>query len=210
MAQWRNVTQNHQIHLARFDSEMYLKWCNDNGFDKIAADISKSDDWANLLKKQHKRRDYDWSVMQLADHGIVFRNSATEERVMVCHLYGCPNEESRKLEQLCREEGLTFTKLQDSWYYPGATTAYMIGVQKEQTEKQAEHELLTYKEYNRMRYRSNPRRTFEQEIRSNAKKLRALGCIVTFPPKDELNAAIDNYLANRTRRPRIDWEELTK
>lgn len=64
---------------------------------------------------------------------------------------------------------------------------------------------MDIKEYNRLRYRSNPRHTFEQEIRSHAKKLRALGCIVTFPSEDELAAAIDNYLANRPRRERIDW-----
>lgn len=67
---------------------------------------------------------------------------------------------------------------------------------------------MDYKEYNRIRYRSNPRRNFEQEIRSHVKKLRALGCVVTFPPEDELNAAIDNYLANRPRRERIDWEAM--
>lgn len=59
------------------------------------------------------------------------------------------------------------------------------------------------KEYNRQRYHSDPRHTFEREVRSYAKKLRALGCVVTFPPDDELNAAIDNYLANRTKRKRI-------
>ena len=65
---------------------------------------------------------------------------------------------------------------------------------------------MNHKEYNYWRYHANPRHTFEQEIRSHAKKLRALGCIVTFPSEDELAAAIDNYLANRPRRPRIDWE----
>lgn len=65
---------------------------------------------------------------------------------------------------------------------------------------------MTHREYNQWRYHANPRRTFEQEIRSHAKKLRALGCIVTFPPEEELSAAIDTYLANRQRRPRIDWE----
>lgn len=64
------------------------------------------------------------------------------------------------------------------------------------------------KEYNKLRYRKNPRRTFEQEIRSHAKKLRALGCIVTFPSEVELNTAIDHYLANRPRRERIDWEAM--
>ena len=67
---------------------------------------------------------------------------------------------------------------------------------------------MDYKEYNRIRYRTNPRRNFEQEIRSNAKKLRALGCIVTFPPEEELRTAIDAYLANRPRRERIDWEAV--
>ena len=59
------------------------------------------------------------------------------------------------------------------------------------------------KEYNRQRYHSDPRRTFEYDIRSYAKKLRALGCVVTFPPEDELNKAIDNYLENRATRKRI-------
>lgn len=67
-----------------------------------------------------------------------------------------------------------------------------------------------YKEYNRQRNQNNRRGRFVSEIKSAVKKLRAVGCIVTPPPEDELNAAIDNYLANRTRREKIDWEALTK
>lgn len=59
------------------------------------------------------------------------------------------------------------------------------------------------REYNRQRYHSDPRRVFECNIRSYAKILRALGCVVTFPPEDELNKAIDNYLENRAKRKRI-------
>lgn len=215
MAQWRNVTQNHQITLEKFDRTMYLEWCQANHFDKFAADVFKSDDWVSVLKKKHKRHDFDNRTMCMADHGVVFRNSATDERVMVCHLYGYADEDVPKLESLCKEERLSFDKLQESWYYPGKATAYVIrdcdypGKTTAYATRNCEKQ-ITLKEYNKLRYRSNPRRTFEHEIRSNAKKLRSLGCIVTFPPEDELNAAIDNYLANRTRREKIDWEALTK
>ena len=64
---------------------------------------------------------------------------------------------------------------------------------------------MDIKEYNRLRYRSNPRRNFENDLRSYVKKLQTLGYTVTPPPADQLDAAIDNYLANRPRRERIDW-----
>lgn len=201
MAQWKSVTQNHQILLEKFDRTMYLKWCQANHFDKFAADVFKSDDWVSVLKKKHKRHDFDNRTMWMADHGVVFRNSATDERVMVCHLYGYANEDVPKLESLCKEEGLSFDKLQESWYYPGKTTAYMI----RNCEKK-----ITRKEYNKLRYRANPRRSFEQEIKSRIKMLRDLGFVVILPPEDELNAAINSYLANRPCREKIDWEALTE
>lgn len=64
---------------------------------------------------------------------------------------------------------------------------------------------MDIKEYNRLRYRSNPRRTFEHDLRSYVKKLQTLGYTITPPPAEQLDAAIDNYLANRPRRERIDW-----
>lgn len=64
---------------------------------------------------------------------------------------------------------------------------------------------MDIKEYNRLRYRSTPRRNFENDIRSYVKKLQTLGYTVTPPPDDQLDAAIENYLANRPRRERIDW-----
>ena len=64
---------------------------------------------------------------------------------------------------------------------------------------------MDIKEYNRLRYRSTPRRNFENDLRSFVKKLQTLGYTVTPPPADQLDAAIDNYLANRPRRERIDW-----
>lgn len=74
-------------------------------------------------------------------------------------------------------------------------------IKKYKTEK-------AYREHNRQRYEKNRRSMFVSEIKSAVTRLRAVGCIVTPPPEDELNAAIDNYLANRPRRPRIDWEDI--
>lgn len=65
---------------------------------------------------------------------------------------------------------------------------------------------ITIKEYNKLRYRQ--RKNFVSEVKSRANMLRALGCVVTFPPDDELNSAIDKYLENRPRRDRIDWEAV--
>ena len=65
---------------------------------------------------------------------------------------------------------------------------------------------ITIKEYNKLRYRQ--RKNFVSEVKSRANMHRSLGCVVTFPPEDELNSAIDNYLANRPRRDRIDWEAV--
>lgn len=64
---------------------------------------------------------------------------------------------------------------------------------------------MDIKEYNRLRYRSNPRRNFENDIRSYVKKLQLLGYTVTPPSAEQLDAAIDSYLENRPRRERIDW-----
>lgn len=206
MAEWKSVTQNHQIHLDKFDRTMYMKWCQDNHFDKIAANVFKSDDWVSVLKKKHKRHYFDNLVMCMADHGVVFRNSETDERAMVCHLYDYSNEDIPKLESLCKEEGLSFDKLQESWYYPGMATAYMI----RNREKPITRKEYNKKEYNQLRYRANPRENFIYGIKSKVKILRDLGFVVSPPPEDVLNAAIDNYLANRPRRERIDWEAMTK
>lgn len=65
---------------------------------------------------------------------------------------------------------------------------------------------ITIKEYNKLRYRQ--RKSFVSEIKSRANMLRALGCVVTFPPDAELDSAIDDYLANRPRREKIDWEAV--
>ena len=65
---------------------------------------------------------------------------------------------------------------------------------------------MTVKEFNKLRYRQ--RKSFVSEVKSRANMLRALGCVVTFPPDDELNSAIDKYLENRPRRDRIDWEAV--
>ena len=59
------------------------------------------------------------------------------------------------------------------------------------------------KEYNRQRYRSTPRRNFENDLRSYVKKLQTLGYTVTPPPADQLDAAIYNFLKNRETRKRI-------
>lgn len=64
---------------------------------------------------------------------------------------------------------------------------------------------MDIKEYNRLRYRSNPRRNFENDLRSYVKKLQTLGYTVTPPPAEQLDAAIDAYLESRPRRDRIDW-----
>lgn len=64
---------------------------------------------------------------------------------------------------------------------------------------------MDIKEYNRLRYRSNPRRNFENDLRSYVKKLQKLGYTVTPPPAEQLDAAIDAYLESRPRRDRIDW-----
>ena len=64
---------------------------------------------------------------------------------------------------------------------------------------------MDIKDYNRLRYRSNPRRNFENDIRTYVKKLQMLGYNVTPPSAEQLDAAIDAYLENRPRRERIDW-----
>lgn len=64
---------------------------------------------------------------------------------------------------------------------------------------------MDIKDYNRLRYRSNPRRNFENDIRSYVKKLQTLGYTVTPPSAEQLDAAINAYLENRPRRERIDW-----
>lgn len=65
-----------------------------------------------------------------------------------------------------------------------------------------------YREYNRQRYQNNKRKCMLSKVNSIVKMLRNLGCTVTPPPDDQLNAAIDNYLANQPHRERIDWEAM--
>ena len=65
-----------------------------------------------------------------------------------------------------------------------------------------------YKEYNRKRYQDNKRKYLLYKVNSMIKILSALGCTVTPPPEEQLNAAIGAYLENRPRRERIDWGEL--
>lgn len=58
------------------------------------------------------------------------------------------------------------------------------------------------REYNRQRYRSNPKHTFMVEIRSHKKKLEALGFTVIPPDEQTLDQAIETYLQNRKSKTR--------
>ena len=65
-----------------------------------------------------------------------------------------------------------------------------------------------YREYNRQRYQNNKRKCLLSKVNSITKILRNLGYTVTPPPADQLDAAIDNSLANQPHRQRIDWEAM--
>lgn len=61
------------------------------------------------------------------------------------------------------------------------------------------------KEYNRLRYNSNPPRRLMIEARSHAKKLEALGFTISWPDDATLAANIAEYLSKQQRRERLDW-----
>lgn len=66
---------------------------------------------------------------------------------------------------------------------------------------------MTIKEYNRRRYRNDPKRSFLNSVRSYIKILTALGVTCSLPDDDTFDAKVDAYLLNRPTRSRIDWEE---
>lgn len=65
---------------------------------------------------------------------------------------------------------------------------------------------MTTKEYNKLRYHSDPKRTFMTAIRSHQKILKQLGFTVIPPDDKTLSHAVDTYLENRPRRQRLDDE----
>lgn len=65
---------------------------------------------------------------------------------------------------------------------------------------------ISKKEYEQLRYNSNYRGNFLSSIRSWTRTMQALGVTMNFPDDDTFQANVDAYLANRPRRPRIDWE----
>lgn len=62
---------------------------------------------------------------------------------------------------------------------------------------------MDYKEYNRLRYARDPRKSFKTTLRSHARILERCGYQVTPPPADQLEDAVTAYLATRTKRERI-------
>ena len=66
---------------------------------------------------------------------------------------------------------------------------------------------MTTKEYNKLRYHSNPKKTFMTTIRSYQKILKQLSFIVIPPDEQTLNRVVDVYLENRQSRSRLDLEE---
>lgn len=65
---------------------------------------------------------------------------------------------------------------------------------------------MTLNEYYKLRYHSDPKRTFMTTIRSHQKILKQLGFTVIPPDTQTLNHAVDAYLENRQRRPRLNDE----
>lgn len=62
---------------------------------------------------------------------------------------------------------------------------------------------MTVREYNQLRYKSNPKKNFLTTIKSYKNILTALGFVITDPDKETLDKAIDDYLEKRTKRYRI-------
>lgn len=65
---------------------------------------------------------------------------------------------------------------------------------------------ISKRAYEQLRYNSNYRGNFLSTVRSMTRTLQALGVTLEFPAEDVFQANVDIYLANRPRRPRIDWE----
>ena len=63
---------------------------------------------------------------------------------------------------------------------------------------------MTTKEYNKLRYHSNPKKTFMTTIRSYKKILTSLGFVVVDPDTETLEKAVDSYLEARPQRQRLD------
>lgn len=62
---------------------------------------------------------------------------------------------------------------------------------------------MTVREYNRLRYRSNPRKSFMASIRSYKNILTTLGFTIIDPDKETLDKNIDEYLEARPCRQRV-------
>lgn len=61
---------------------------------------------------------------------------------------------------------------------------------------------MTYKEYNRLRYRKDMKHSFLISVRSYIRILTALGATVFFPDEESFDANVDAYLLNRPTRNR--------
>lgn len=67
---------------------------------------------------------------------------------------------------------------------------------------------ITVKEYNKRKYQANYKRNFETSVKSYAKILTALGCVVSWPDPAELESNVEEYLANRPRRERGIYDQI--
>lgn len=65
---------------------------------------------------------------------------------------------------------------------------------------------MDYKQYNRLRYNKDYRKSFLTSVKSYTTTLQKLGATVILPDEQTFQANVDAYLASRPRRDRIDWE----
>lgn len=63
---------------------------------------------------------------------------------------------------------------------------------------------MTTKEYNKLRYHSNPKKTFMTTIRSYKKILSSLGFVIVEPDEEALEKAVVLYLESRPQRQRLE------